>query len=297
MGFHQNDLVEYLMKFGGEFNRLWLRGMASQPGPVKMEIYIDGQYRAITAWDANSNCSQDVALNIQGIPYGTHAIAIKFVNDSGGPASGFDRNMLLEGLFVTRSGEVRSRWAYPVGTADSAEGWAMTNALGETFTNWYSGHLGEDWAKYGDSFGEPVYATGAGRVITVLPRCGNYLNVLVIEHNVEGFGEPLYSFYGHVDAGNVREGDWVEKRQQIATVGNPRPDFEPHLHFEVKNRTALLQGPFSPCTDVSKGWYISAGYSRLVNDYDSRNDYYTPSNGNIGSRFYHPRRFIEGNWN
>jgi hypothetical protein len=296
LAFHQDDLIEYLMKFGGEFNRLTLRGIASSPGPVKMEIYIDGDYRTTASFDADHGCNQDVTVTLPGIPFGIHAIAVKFVNDYADPSRGIDRNLYLAGLRASRNPGIKTSWAFPVGEPSSGAGWYMTNGLGASFTDWYSGHLGEDWAIAGDSAGQPVFAASAGRVITVRPNCGNYLDVVVIEHQVEGMTEPIYSFYGHIEAdGFVKEGDWVDGRQQIGIVGDPRPSFEPHLHFEIKNRTALLNPPFSPCTDMSRGWYISAGYSRIRNDYNNSKDYYDPSDSVQGNRYYHPRRFIEGN--
>ena len=190
-------------------------------------------------------------------------------------------------------------WAYPVGDPDSGAGWQVTNPLGNSWYSeqnqrWYRGHLGEDWFKNsGSSLGEPVYAASAGEVITVLQNCGNYVDVVIIEHQVEGFDEPIYSFYGHIEAdGYVQEGDWVEKRQQIGRLGDP-VTFEPHLHFEIKNRTALINIPFSSCSNIPKGIYISAGYSDISGDYDG-GDYYDPSNDGVqGNRYYHPTRFIE----
>jgi hypothetical protein len=102
VGLHQNDLVEYLMKFGGDYSRLILRGLAARPGPVEMEIYIDSQSKAHASWSNNNNCNEDVAVDIPGVPYGPHAIAIKFVNDYWNPLVE-DRNFYLDGLFVTRS--------------------------------------------------------------------------------------------------------------------------------------------------------------------------------------------------
>jgi hypothetical protein len=102
VGLHQNDLVEYLMKFGGDYSRLALRGLAARPGPVEMEIYIDGQSKARASWSNNNNCNEDVAVDILGIPYGAHAIAIKFVNDYYNPFLE-DRNFYLDGLYVARS--------------------------------------------------------------------------------------------------------------------------------------------------------------------------------------------------
>ncbi len=296
IGWHQNDMVEYLVKFGGEYNRLVLRGKASQPGPVKMEIYIDGQYKATVAWDANNGCNQDTGVTILGLPLGTHAIAVKFVNDGNG--TGWDRNFLLDGLLVTRSSVARPNvWAYPVGSADSAAGWVDTNSLGNSFydeTNqkWYKGHLAEDWAKWGSSLGEPVYATAPGKVIINKLNCGSYLDVVVIEHTVMGFAEPLYSFYGHIDS-SVQVGDWVEGRKQIGVIGDTRPTFGPHLHFQIMDRTALRNPPLSGCSDVANGVYISSGYSWVSDDYNDFHDYYDPSDSVAGNRFYHPSRFID----
>jgi murein DD-endopeptidase MepM/ murein hydrolase activator NlpD len=190
-------------------------------------------------------------------------------------------------------------WAYPVGDPDSGAGWEVTNSLGDSWCfeggqECYHGHLGEDWFKNsGNSLGEPVYAAAAGKVSTVLQNCGNYVDVVIIKHEMEGFEEPIYSFYGHIEAnGYVQIGDWVEKRQQIGVLGDPI-DFDPHLHFEIKNHTALVSPPFSNCTDLIYEIYISAGYSHEQNGYDG-GDYYDPSNDGVeGNRYYHPSRFIE----
>jgi hypothetical protein len=140
--------------------------------------------------------------------------------------------------------------------------------------------------------GEPVYASAAGRVVTVLNNCGNYVDVVIIEHHVAGIEEAVYSFYGHMEAdGYVQEGDWVDKRQQLGILGDP-VSFGPHLHFEIKNRTALVNPPFSSCSDTQNGVYISAGYSGLSDDYDG-GDYYDPTDSVAGNRYYHPSRFIE----
>jgi PKD repeat protein len=103
MGWHQDDLIEYRMKFGGDFSRLVLRGIADRPGPVKLQIHVDGEFRATALWDNNNDCNQDVSVDIPGIVYGSHAIAIKFVNDSYDPNSGADRNFFLDGLIVVKS--------------------------------------------------------------------------------------------------------------------------------------------------------------------------------------------------
>ena len=81
-----------------------MRGIADRPGPVEVEIYIDGRYEATAHWDNNNDCNQDVAVEIPGLAYGTHAIAVKFTNDYYNPGQGQDRNFNLDGLLVRRSG-------------------------------------------------------------------------------------------------------------------------------------------------------------------------------------------------
>ena len=187
-------------------------------------------------------------------------------------------------------------WAFPVGSAESGAGWYVTIGLGDSWTSSsgisYRGHLAEDWFKAsGSSLGEPVYAAAAGRVVVLRQNCGNYVDVVVIEHDVEG--ELVYSLYGHLEAdGYVVEGQEVQKRQQIGVIGDPVVFF-PHIHFSILNRTAFLEGPHSNCTQPN-GRYVASGYSGISNDYDASLDYYDPSNDVIVSnRFYHPTRFIE----
>lgn len=294
-GGSQNALIEYLMKFGGQYSRLWLRGVAVNPGPVKMEIYVDGYYKATVAWDQNNNCNQNVAVDIPGVPFGTHSIAVKFVNDYYDAARGIDRNFILYGLMVNAS-YPPTQWRLPVGNGSAMDGWVMTNALGETYLN-YRGHLGEDWAKNGGCLGEPVLAAASGRVKMVKRSapCGSYLNPIVLEHHVPGFVEPIYSLYGHIRADSyVQEGIWVERGQRIGSIGDVSSfGFAPHLHFMIMNRTAFLRGPHM-CSNADEEWYIHAGYSGISNDYRAENDYYDPSDGIANNRFYHPRRFMEG---
>jgi len=97
IGWHRGDLAEYLMKFGGRYNNLILRGIADRPGPVTVAIYVDAEKVATAEFDNNDNCNQDVAVRIDGIAYGTHAIAVKFVNDRY-KRNRYDRNLYLDGL-------------------------------------------------------------------------------------------------------------------------------------------------------------------------------------------------------
>ena len=92
--------AEYLMKFGDEYDQLVLRGIADQPAPVEMEIYIDGEYKTTAQWNHNNLCNELTSVYIGGIEYGTHAIKIKYINDEYDPGQGIDKNFYLDALMV-----------------------------------------------------------------------------------------------------------------------------------------------------------------------------------------------------
>jgi murein DD-endopeptidase MepM/ murein hydrolase activator NlpD len=209
------------------------------------------------------------------------------------------RNVLFDAIRVTPSTppEPVGGWAYPVGSADSGAGWGVTLGLGQSWTSssgtQYNGHLAEDWSRSSGSLGQPVYSAADGEVIINLQNCGNYVDVVILKHQVPGITQPIYSMYGHIESnGFVAVGDRVRKRQQIGVIGNPAP-FGPHLHFEIKNHTALTNVPFSSCSNTARGIYISAGYSGKRNDY-AGGDFWDPSNDVVpGNLYYHPTRFIQ----
>lgn len=98
------------------------------------------------------------------------------------------------------------------------------------------------------SFGQPVYATGAGRVVDVhdgdpddsrvnreeLARRPTALggNIVVIDHlNGE------FSWFGHLKQGSVRvkAGQMVAQGDVIAEVGTSGDSMAPHLHYELRD--------------------------------------------------------------
>jgi hypothetical protein len=168
VGANGGDLIEYRMKFGGEYNKLILRGKADRPGPVNLAVYVDGQYKAAAKWDNNNDCNQDSAVVIGGVTYGTHAIAVQFTNDYYNPPD--DRNFYVDALRVERSSSgggnidllpylvpqnqnfrVYSRLRYPNGgTAD--EVFAYRNGgVSNGLQRWYfvKNDSGENWEEFG----------------------------------------------------------------------------------------------------------------------------------------------------
>ncbi|MHC4091443.1 MAG: glycoside hydrolase domain-containing protein, partial [Planctomycetota bacterium] len=188
MGYHGGDLAEYLMKFGGDYDRLVLRGIADRPGPVNLAIYIDGQYRTTVSWNNNNDCNQDVAVKISGVSYGTHAIAVKFTNDYYDPNTKSDRNIYLDALVVKQSAPA------PIPSVTGGEPKGAFGAGGQTdevtapgswrWSEWFYGHQGIDQiASRTDACGAPhVYAMGyhGGDLAEYLMKFGGDYDRLVL---------------------------------------------------------------------------------------------------------------------
>lgn len=106
-GWHPGDKVEYLMEFGSVNENLHLIGISDKPGPVLMNIYIDGYYKRQMQWVENDNKRHLRVDKIPGITFGTHAIAIEFVNDQAGASGDLDRNFYIDVIGVN-SGAINS---------------------------------------------------------------------------------------------------------------------------------------------------------------------------------------------
>ena len=76
--------------------------------------------------------------------------------------------------------------------------------------------------------GTPTYAADSGYVMYARwsDSAGNWV---VINH-----GNGLVTKYMHHDYYTVREGQYVEKGQQVGVVGNTGNSFGAHLHFQVE---------------------------------------------------------------
>jgi len=75
----------------------------------------------------------------------------------------------------------------------------------------------------------PVLASSSGRVIYSARKIGDYGNMIVLMHPDE-----LSTVYAHNSKNLVKPGDWVEKGQTIAYLGNTGASTGPHLHFEIR---------------------------------------------------------------
>lgn len=103
-------------------------------------------------------------------------------------------------------------------------GGVVTSTFGyRTFDN--SFHNGLD---LGAAEGTPTYAAGEGRVL-IAGWSNSAGNWIVIDH-----GNGFVGKYMHHSALAVRQGDYVQKGQQIGYVGNTGNSFGAHLHFQLE---------------------------------------------------------------
>ena len=94
----------------------------------------------------------------------------------------------------------------------------------DPFTGRVAFHSGADMA---GEFGTPVMSTLPGRVISAELR-GPYGLCVEIDH-----GNGIRTRYGHLKTISVKQGDFVQFRQKIATMGSSGRSTGPHLHYEI----------------------------------------------------------------
>jgi murein DD-endopeptidase MepM/ murein hydrolase activator NlpD len=87
-------------------------------------------------------------------------------------------------------------------------------------------HTGTD---IGAPIGTPARAAASGRVVWVQPDDGGpYGNNVLVDH-----GNGLSTFYAHLSAFSVTQGEHVVAGQTVGLVGSTGWSTGPHLHFEV----------------------------------------------------------------
>ncbi len=82
----------------------------------------------------------------------------------------------------------------------------------------------------GGTFGQPVKAAAAGKVVYSGHGLVGYGNLLIIKHNSQ-----FLSAYGNNRRLMVREGQMVDKGQTIAEVGKAGGS-QTSLHFEIRRK-------------------------------------------------------------
>lgn len=103
-----------------------------------------------------------------------------------------------------------------------------------TISQYYiSSYFGYRWGKFhealdiaGSGEGSPIFAAGAGTVVTSKRNAKSLGNYVVINHN-----NGYYTIYAHMHSLTVTEGQTVQKGQQIGTMGHTGFATGTHLHF------------------------------------------------------------------
>lgn len=130
----------------------------------------------------------------------------------------------------------------------SGDGFVLTSPFGSRrnpFTKQLDFHAGIDLAAIS---GLPVTAAADGVVVFAgrYPLSQNvswwrYGNLVAIRH-----GDEFVTLYGHCDEIKVRRGQRVSQGEVLATVGNTGWSTSPHLHYEVRRRSAGAWVPTDP---------------------------------------------------
>lgn len=82
--------------------------------------------------------------------------------------------------------------------------------------------------------GQPVYASGAGKVVYVGNQLRGYGNLIMIKHS-----DDYITAYAHNDKMMVNNGQSVKIGQQIATMGSSDTD-SVKLHFQIRYRATAI---------------------------------------------------------
>lgn len=168
------------------------------------------------------------------------------------PTSPIDSLVLL---FQKNPGFYSTGFDFPVGKPN-AKGYYNAQAFGE------NDHLGDDWNGTGGGntdLGDPIYSISEGYVTESVNFYGGWGNVTRVAHAIDGQwsiengqlvkdtsrqAEPyiLESLYAHSQKVLVKQGDFVERGQQIATIGNAEGVYLAHLHLEIRERARMELG-------------------------------------------------------
>ncbi|MCH2223166.1 MAG: M23 family metallopeptidase [Crocinitomicaceae bacterium] len=155
-------------------------------------------------------------------------------------------SLVMDTLRV-KNEHIADHFDFPVGKPN-AKGYYNAQGFGK------NAHLGDDWNGLGggnSDLGDPIYAVANGFVTIAKDEHGGWGNVIRISHFLSN-GIKVESLYAHCDTILICENRWVNRGDQIGTIGNAHGQYLAHLHFEMR--------------DVI-GMPIGGGYSRNTNGY------------------------------
>jgi murein DD-endopeptidase MepM/ murein hydrolase activator NlpD len=156
--------------------------------------------------------------------------------------------------------------------------------------------------------GTPVIAAGDG-IVTFAGNDSNqqfgwgvnfYGNLVIIEHEVQGYDVPIYTLYGHLSKVLVNTGDNVTTGEIIGEVGLSGKALGAHLHFEVREEI----NDYAHTRNPELWLNINSGNGALVGQiFNEKNevrrypDFQLVSLDNPGSPKIHPVPYADASLN
>ena len=101
----------------------------------------------------------------------------------------------------------------------------------DPFSQKFKFHDGHDFST---KIGTDVYSTANGLVVKS-KYWGSFGNYIEIEH-----GNGYVTIYAHLSSRDVQKGDKVYRGQKIGEVGNTGRSTAPHLHYEIKYQSKVI---------------------------------------------------------
>lgn len=153
-------------------------------------------------------------------------------------------------VLAKRTGEMAS--CVPAIPPVQLDNTRLTSTFGlrtDPFTKRPKMHQGVDFA---GSVGEPIYAPGNGKVVEVSFNFFGYGREVIIDH---GFGYKTR--YAHLHEIHVKEGDMVERGEQIGSMGSSGRSSGCHLHYEVLYKNGRVNPLNYYNSDVKGNEYVS----------------------------------------
>jgi len=142
------------------------------------------------------------------------------------------------GIFSSQQpSKIANHFDFPVGKPD-AKGYYNAQSFGE------NNHLGDDWnATTGGNtdLGDPIYAIANGKVVFAEDVKGGWGNIIRIIHVLPD-SSMVESLYAHCDEIKVKQNQWVERGDEIGTIGDAHGQYYAHLHFELRSKIGLPIG-------------------------------------------------------
>jgi|GEM_PF-2697698 len=95
----------------------------------------------------------------------------------------------------------------------------------------YNGSQKRHWGMdFGGPMNTPIYAAHSGMVIYKGNQFSGFGNLVILETKDKKWA----SFYAHLNSFKVTEGQWIQKGDQLGSMGKTGRATGIHLHFEVR---------------------------------------------------------------